>query len=151
MNRFFGVSLSLILGSGIFMLVNAQEAQKNAGSEQVRLQDQNLNQGTTKNQEQNRIIHGSHFVDKDGDGFHDYAPDQDQDGIPNGRDADYQGAGKGQRRQNFVDQDGDGIADTGIQGRGLRSGRKGRTGYGPASANCDGTGPRGKTQRLGQK
>lgn len=29
------------------------------------------------------------FIDEDGDGFNDLAPDHDGDGIPNGQDADY--------------------------------------------------------------
>ncbi len=33
--------------------------------------------------------HGPWFVDKNGDGYHDYAPDADGDGVPNGRDTDY--------------------------------------------------------------
>lgn len=32
---------------------------------------------------------GSNFVDLNGDGFNDNAPDHDGDGIPNGLDADY--------------------------------------------------------------
>jgi len=32
---------------------------------------------------------GSHFVDLNGDGFNDNAPDHDGDGIPNGLDADW--------------------------------------------------------------
>ena len=32
---------------------------------------------------------GTNFVDLDGDGFNDNAPDHDGDGIPNGLDPDY--------------------------------------------------------------
>ena len=32
------------------------------------------------------------FIDEDGDGFNDLAPDADGDGIPNGLDEDYEGA-----------------------------------------------------------
>jgi hypothetical protein len=32
---------------------------------------------------------GKHFVDVNGDGFNDNAPDEDGDGIPNGLDPDY--------------------------------------------------------------
>ncbi|HPF35710.1 MAG TPA: hypothetical protein P5571_12465 [Candidatus Krumholzibacteria bacterium] len=35
------------------------------------------------------------FVDEDGDGFNDLAPDADGDGIPNGLDPDYVPAGDG--------------------------------------------------------
>ncbi|MCB0282536.1 MAG: hypothetical protein KDF60_08140 [Calditrichaeota bacterium] len=51
---------------------------------------------------------GNGFVDEDGDGYNDNAPDHDGDGIPNGLDPDYQGPGKSKR---FVDLDGDGIDD----------------------------------------
>lgn len=42
-----------------------------------------------------KIKHGPHFVDKDGDGYNDLAPDHDGDGIPNGQDPDWKGPGKG--------------------------------------------------------
>ena len=56
--------------------------------------------------------HGSHFVDVNGDGYNDNAPDADGDGIPNGQDPDYVrlGAGRGNSR-GFVDADGDGFND----------------------------------------
>ena len=70
-------------------------------------------QDTTKvkdqNQNQSQKQHGSKFVDEDGDGFNDNAPDHDGDGIPNGLDPDYKGPGK--ERKKFVDLDGDGIDD----------------------------------------
>jgi len=45
---------------------------------------------------------GRRFIDKDGDGFNDLAPDHDGDGIPNGLDKDYRrgrGNGKGFRHR----------------------------------------------------
>jgi hypothetical protein len=64
------------------------------------------------------------FVDEDGDGINDLAPDADGDGIINHLDADFeragagQGAGQGRGRfgvangpGSFVDADGDGIND----------------------------------------
>lgn len=38
------------------------------------------------------------FLDEDGDGFNDLAPDADGDGIPNGLDPDYVPAGDGDGR-----------------------------------------------------
>ena len=35
------------------------------------------------------------FVDADGDGINDRAPDADGDGIPNGQDEDYTGSRRG--------------------------------------------------------
>ncbi len=60
--------------------------------------------------------HRMHFVDENGDGYNDNAPDHDGDGIPNGLDPDWhklhkgKGKGKGQKHK-FVDLDGDGIND----------------------------------------
>ena len=54
------------------------------------------------------------FVDEDGDGYNDNAPDHDGDGIPNGLDPDWekQMNQNGKRsRWRFVDLDGDGIND----------------------------------------
>ena len=58
--------------------------------------------------------HGQRFVDKDGDGYNDNAPDHDGDGVPNGLDPDWQKLKKGKskgKRHRFVDLDGDGIND----------------------------------------
>lgn len=71
------------------------------------------------------VQHGPGFVDANGDGFNDNAPDSDGDGIPNGQDPDWtkpadgtgMQAGKNNRfggKQNgtgFIDEDGDGICD----------------------------------------
>ena len=77
----------------------------------------------TKNQNTETDVkdkHGLKFVDEDGDGFNDNAPDHDGDGIPNGLDPDYKGPGK-EKKKKFVDLDGDGIDDNiyneGIKGR----------------------------------
>ncbi len=112
------------------------------------------------------IQHSWHFVDGNGDGLNDNAPDFDGDGIPNGMDEDYQpqGMGNGYRAGGFVDADGDGINDrmfnarrgphTGNSRMGYGpgngagygfSGPQDGSGYGPggASGDCDGTGPKG--------
>lgn len=60
------------------------------------------------------IRHGPRFVDKNGDGYNDNAPDHDGDGIPNGLDPDWQKLNKGKKEGNkerFIDLDGDGIND----------------------------------------
>ena len=161
----------VILAQDINKIQNKEQVKsQSAQNEQVQLKDKNQNQGTAQNQEQNKVIHGAHFVDENGDGMDDKAPDHDNDGIPNGQDPDYQGAGKGKNKQNFVDNDGDGIADN---SRGQMKGKaKGQAGYGPGdgtgnksvhpqdgtghgrgakSGNCDGTGPKGNANRGGQK
>ena len=62
------------------------------------------------NEKEVQIKHGPKFVDEDGDGFNDNAPDHDGDGIPNGLDPDYKRPGK-EKKKKFVDLDGDGIDD----------------------------------------
>jgi hypothetical protein len=53
------------------------------------------------------------FVHEHDDCYNDNAPDHDNDGIPNGRDPDFnRGKAKGRRwRNNFVDKNGDGYND----------------------------------------
>ena len=58
------------------------------------------------------VEHGPNFVDENGDGYNDNAPDHDGDGIPNGQDDDYQPLNPDREKSNgFVDEDGDGIND----------------------------------------
>ena len=70
-------------------------------------------QDSTKTDKEKEIIeHNQQFIDNDGDGYNDNAPDHDGDGIPNGLDSDWQKLNKKQRnRHRFVDLDGDGIND----------------------------------------
>lgn len=76
---------------------------------------------------QDVVGHGIGFVDENGDGYNDNAPDSDGDGIPNGQDPDYvpandgsgfqmgnmggNGFGAGARGLGFIDEDGDGFND----------------------------------------
>ena len=64
------------------------------------------------------------FVDANGDGIRDNAPDADGDGIPNGRDPDYVPANP-EAGCHFVDADGDGINDNArdTDGDGIPNGR----------------------------
>lgn len=83
------------------------------------------------------VTHGTNFVDANGDGYNDNAPDADGDGIPNGMDPDYTALGSQAGRGGFVDADGDGINDN--AGQGKRGASNGKGGYGPK----DGTGNKG--------
>ena len=70
---------------------------------------------------------GIGFVDANGDGYNDNAPDDDGDGIPNGMDPDYTG-GKmhhGNTGKGFIDADGDGINDNALDddGDGIPNGQ----------------------------
>lgn len=95
--------------------------------------------------------HGPKFVDRNGDGFNDNAPDADGDGIPNGQDPDYTGVKSG---KGFVDANGDGINDNagskngGKNGNGTKGGKNGsgkgnkggNKGSGSGTGTCNGTG-----------
>ena len=59
---------------------------------------------------------GVGFVDENGDGLNDLAPDHDLDGIPNGMDEDFVRGTTGGR--NFVDEDGDGFNDNALDSDG---------------------------------
>ena len=86
--------------------------------------------------------HGLGFVDEDGDGFNDNAPDDDGDGIPNGLDPDYMG---GQNRKGFIDLDGDGINDNAGRGKAKgKMGNMGRYGVYHGFGNQDATGKFGQ-------
>ena len=121
---------------------------------------------------------GIGFVDANGDGYNDNAPDADGDGIPNGQDPDYTGVKmhNGFGSKGFVDADGDGINDNALDddgdgipngqdpdfvrpqdgsGRqnkfGQGNGMKGAgTGSGLGTGDCDGTGPKGSGKRGGR-
>lgn len=117
------------------------------------------------------VQHGAHFVDADGDGYNDNAPDVDGDGIPNGQDPDYvrPGSSRGATR-GFVDTDGDGFNDNApdADGDGIPNGQdpdyqrpadgsgqkymyghrnRMRTADGQAKATGDGTGNRGNSSK----
>ena len=94
---------------------------------------------------------GRHFVDADGDGICDN--DVDKDGIPNRNDPDFvrpmDGSGK---KWSSANARGKGMG-SGHQGIGPRdgSGRGAKSGNGTGTGTCDGTGPKGTTNRGGAK
>ncbi len=60
-------------------------------------------------QNRNKHKNAQIFIDINGDGYNDNAPDHDGDGIPNGLDPDWtKGHGK---KMKYIDGDGDGIND----------------------------------------
>ncbi len=104
----------------------------------------------------------SNFVDLDGDGFNDNAPDQDGDGIPNGLDPDYvkhaqdgTGMQKGKRKNSgtavgtasgtmnkFQKKNRFGKANSAkFQSRAYK--RSGNQAFGTGTGVCDGSGPQG--------
>jgi len=104
------------------------------------------------------------FVDENGDGFNDLAPDADGDGIPNGMDPDYVKPLDGTGQQYGF---GGGAAEKGLMGQGTGNhygpgdgtgfggmGPADGTGFGPGTGtgDCDGTGPTDKiVHRMGRR
>lgn len=109
-----------------------------------------------KQNEKPLIQHGKGFVDKDGDGYNDNAPDHDGDGIPNGLDPDYTKSKLKTEQKDlpYVDLNGDGINDN------LQFGMK-RKRYGQKQNNKsvvpqtgtqqNGNGQKGKQKGKGNK
>lgn len=94
MNRHF----TIVLLTGILLAVTGK------------LPAQEVQPDTTRTA---NILHSRSFVDENGDGYNDLAPDHDGDGIPNGLDPDFL-EGQQHRRHGqpaFLDLDGDGIND----------------------------------------
>ena len=83
------------------------------------------------------------FIDENGDGFNDLAPDADGDGIPNKYDLDYErpqdGSGQGAGAQN---NNGSGAADgTGFKKGGMENGNRGQGPQGPGDGSGECTAP----------
>jgi len=126
-----GMWISIIF----FLLINSSVAQ-----DTVRVRNENQQ----REKEQTKLQHGAQFVDEDGDGYNDNAPDDDGDGIPNGLDPDYQGKGK---KKKFVDRDGDGIDDRQMM-KGIRDNRRG---LGPQGTGEQQQGPNPSDAKSKQK
>jgi hypothetical protein len=115
-------------------------------------------QDTTKSKDKDKklptVIKHQHrqraqnFVDKNGDGYNDNAPDDDGDGIPNGLDPDYVKKSELKDNKNlpFIDLDGDGINDN-LQ----KKGKNKNKGNSPKNINPqDGTNSGNNAQDKGQ-
>ena len=123
---------------------------------------------------------GSNFVDLNGDGFNDNAPDHDGDGIPNGLDADYiknAQDGSGYRKGKLGENQGQGMLQSKSMSKTQKFNRlqefngnmfqkrigalgamngpgagvcDGTGGGGSGTGICDGTGPHGGQKRGGK-
>ncbi len=102
-----------------------------------------------KNPAAKKNKHGQNFVDKNGDGYNDNAPDHDGDGIPNGLDPDWQKLQKSRKKHHFVDLNGDGIDDN-LQNKGNKehARRKGKQQMQNSGNTADG---QMNQQRHGQR
>lgn len=156
-------NLLITLSLAVFFLTGSLFAQDSL-QVQNKKQYRYKNQTKTATQVQPQNQHSAGFVDENGDGYNDNAPDHDGDGIPNGMDDDYTGAKvrKGNDSKGFVDADGDGINDNALDadgdgipngqdpdfvrpqdGSGAKRGMNSGSGKGTGIGDCDGTGPKG--------
>ena len=125
-----------IIGVTFFMLciINntmAQDSLKSADTQKKQIDQQKQKESSQK------------FVDLDGDGFNDNAPDHDGDGIPNGLDPDWQ-----KENEKFVDLDGDGINDNNFQ----EQNRQRQNAFGPGTRTQDSKGtPQVKSEEQKQQ
>jgi len=135
--------LLLILGAGLAL---AQE------QKQVQVAEKSRNKAQAKFQDltRNRI----RFQDQNGDGINDFQRDHDNDGIPNCQDPDWTPPQDGTGYQNRNGQGGS-QAEVGSQ-RAFRGGQAWskssfrRVQKGSGGGVCDGTGPKGTSQRKGR-
>ena len=111
------------------------------------VQAQDSTKTKTQDNKQNQL-----FVDEDGDGYNDNAPDHDNDGIPNSLDPDWIKLQKEEKRKEtrrFVDLDGDGIDDN-IQniekGKRQLGGKMNKTGTSMEERNREQKGQRQQNQ-----
>lgn len=81
----------------------------------------------TTDSTQTTVVHGPFFVDENGDGYNDNAPDDDGDGIPNGQDTDYTRPANGQGKHLGSGKHlGNGKSNATVSGKGnTNSGRRG--------------------------
>ena len=116
--RRFNLFLTLAATLMAFLFTSTVNAQDSTMTQKKNQYKKEMRQGKAKMMKSQKGARG--FVDENGDGFNDNAPDHDGDGIPNGKDEDYTGAKnrKGNTSKGFVDADGDGINDNAMDADG---------------------------------
>ncbi len=140
----------VILGAGLALA----QTQTKAG-------ETNMVQNQVRNQIQTRVQTATAartmFFDENGDGICDAIRDHDNDGIPNGQDADWQapkdGTGYKEPARTPASRGafGNGAGFKGAGSLGNAAFRKGLGGQGALGGGvCDGTGPKGGVTRKGR-
>jgi hypothetical protein len=148
----------LIIGAAFAV---AQEKTQTQAQEKAQIKTELKAKGETqqnKVQAKSEFRHGYRiaFVDENGDGINDLAKDADSDGIPNGQDPDWAkpADGTGYKEQNMKGAAGaNGAGSKGRYQMGKGGFRTGTTAAGrmTGAGVCDGTGPKGSTQRKGRR
>lgn len=183
MKRFnlIALMMAMVLAFSFSVFAQAQDSARTQTRKQIKAKTTVQNKAQTRTagtlRSNSAMRHGNRFIDLNGDGYNDNAPDADGDGIPNGMDPDYTGPKmrKGNNgTRGFIDLNGDGINDNALDadGDGIPNGQdpdyvrpmdgsgakrmmgKGRrgvngTGMGNGTGTCDGTGPKGRGNRGG--
>jgi len=142
----------VILGAGL-ALAQTQTKAGEANMVQNRVKNQVQDQVQTRTSTAARTM----FFDENGDGICDAFRDHDNDGIPNGQDADWQapkdGTGYKEPARTPASR-GEFANAAGFKGAGSLGNaafRKGLGGQGaPGGGVCDGTGPKGNVSRKGR-
>ena len=123
--RRFNLFLTLAATLMAFLFTSSVYAQDSSMVQKRNQYKKEMRQGKANMMKGQKGVHG--FIDENGDGFNDNAPDHDGDGIPNGRDEDYTGPKmrNGHASKGFVDADGDGINDNAMDddGDGIPNGQ----------------------------
>ena len=123
-NLFLSV-FTLVLGFSFLTQALAQDSTQTKAQVRTKAQYRKTvqSQSQTGNAVMGQFRHGNKFVDVNGDGINDNAPDADGDGIPNGMDPDYTGAKmrSGNGAKGFIDLNGDGINDNALDADGDNS------------------------------
>lgn len=145
MKKILSLAIALFFTAGIISVSGQSKG------EQVKTQEKNKIE--EKQQDKNKFQHGRGFVDKNGDGFNDNAPDDDGDGIPNGLDPDFRKGMMHKKGMGFKDADGDGINDNAGMGKGkmMKHGfGMGHKGMGMKNGEQMGKGVKGKGHPSGK-
>ena len=145
MKKILTLAIALFFTAGIISIQAQNKGEQNKNQEKNKVEE--------KQQEKNRFQHGKGFVDKNGDGFNDNAPDDDGDGIPNGLDPDFRKGMMHKKGMGFVDADGDGINDNAGRGKGKMTKQgfgMGHKGMGMQKGNPTGGGMKGKGHPSGK-
>ena len=153
----------LVLGAAF---AAAQETTQTTAQERsqvkTELKAQTKAQAKTQTKSEFRLRNGIAFIDENGDGINDLARDADSDGIPNCQDPDWvkPADGTGYQAKNRNGQP-EGTDMT----QGQKAGKQTKSGFGKGSfrsggtgaartagaGTCDGTGPKGSSQRKGRR
>jgi hypothetical protein len=142
----------VILGAGL-ALAQTQTTAGDTNMARNRVQNQVQDQLQNKSQFRTSGTAGAMFYDENGDGICDGIRDHDNDGVPNGQDADWQAPkdGTGYKGPARTPASGGQFQNgSGFRGGSSAGSAAFRRGTGSGTGICDGTGPKGAGTRRGR-